>query len=94
VWGVQQKFFHAFFVLEKIPGTDIPVPVFPGGYFIGGLLLINLIAAHVYRFRLEWKKAGIQLTHAGLILLLVGELITGIMQQESMMRLEEGETKN
>ncbi len=36
IWGVQQKFFHAFFVLEKIPGTAIPVPVFPGD--TGGLL--------------------------------------------------------
>jgi len=92
IWGVQQKFFHAFFVLEKIPGTSIPVPVFPGGYFIGGLLLVNLVAAHVYRFRLEWRKAGIQLTHAGLILLLVGELISGIKQVESQMRIEEGGT--
>jgi len=92
IWGVQQKFFHAFFVLEKIPGTEIPAPVFPGGYIIGGLLLINLIAAHVYRFKLEWRKAGIQLTHSGLILLLVGELISGIMQVESQMRLEEGGT--
>jgi len=92
IWGVQQKFFHSFFVLERLPGTEIPVPVFPGGYVIGGLLLINLIAAHVYRFKLEWRKAGIQLTHAGLILLLVGELISGIMQVESSMRLEEGGT--
>ena len=94
IWGVQQKFFHAFFVLEKIPGTAIPVPVFPGGYFIGGLLLINLIAAHVYRFKLEWRKAGIQLTHSGLILLLIGELFTSILQVESSMRLDTGETKN
>jgi len=92
IWGVQQKFFHAFFVLEKIPGTEIPIPVFPGGYLIGGLLLINLVAAHVYRFRFEWRKTGIQLTHAGLILLLVGELISGIMQVESQMRIEEGTT--
>lgn len=92
VWGVQQKFFHAFFVLEKIPGTDIPVPVFPGGYFIGGLLLINLVAAHVYRFRFEWRKLGIQLTHAGLILLLLGELFSGLLQVESQMRIEEGAT--
>ncbi|MEJ1973144.1 MAG: cytochrome c biogenesis protein ResB [Lacunisphaera sp.] len=92
IWGVQQKFFHAFFVLEKIPGTEIPVPVFPGGYFIGGLLLVNLVAAHVYRFRFEWRKLGIQLTHAGLILLLVGELVSGLLQIESQMRLEEGGT--
>jgi len=94
VWGVQEKFFHAFFVLEKIPGTGFPVPVFPGGYFIGGLLLVNLIAAHLYRFKLEWRKTGIQLTHLGLILLLVGELLTGIFQRESQLRLDQGETKN
>src|SRR3954464_7891344 len=94
VWGVQEKFFHAFFVFGKIPGTNVPVPVFPGGYFLGGLLLINLIAAHVYRFKLEWKKAGIQMTHLGVILLLIGELLSGLLQKESQMRLEEGETKN
>ncbi len=94
IWGVQEKFFHAFFVLEKLPGTSIPVPVFPGGYFLGGLLLINLVAAHIYRFRLEWKKAGIQLTHLGLILLLLGELFTSLLQVESNMRLDEGETKH
>ena len=92
IWGVQEKFFHTLFVLETIPGTAIPVPVFPGGYLLGGLLLINLVAAHIYRFKLEWKKAGIQLTHLGLILLLVGELITSLMQVESNMRLEEGGT--
>lgn len=92
IWGVQEKFFHAFFVLETIPGTSIPVPVFPGGYFVGGLLLINLVAAHIYRFKFEWKKAGIQLSHLGLILLLVGELISSLMQVESNMRIEEGAT--
>jgi len=94
IWGVQEKFFHSFFVLEKIPGTGIPVPVFPGGYFIGGLLLINLVAAHVYRFKLEGRKVGILLTHTGLILLLVGELLSGLLQQESQLRLDVGEVKN
>ncbi len=92
IWGVQEKFFHTFFVLENIPGTAIPVPVFPGGYFLGGLLILNLVAAHLYRFKLEWKKAGIQLTHLGLILLLLGELITSLQQVESNMRLPEGGT--
>ena len=94
IWGVQEKFFHAFFVLGKIPGTDLPVPVFPGGYFLGSLLLINLIAAHIYRFRLEWKKTGIQVTHLGLILLLLGELLTSLLQVESSMRIEEGATQH
>jgi hypothetical protein len=94
IWGVQEQFFRTFFVLGKIPGTEVPVPVFPGGYFIGGLLLVNLVAAHVYRFKLEWRKMGIQLTHAGLILLLLGELISGLMQVESQMRIEEGHTSH
>jgi hypothetical protein len=94
VWGVQQKFFHSFFVLELIPGTSIPAPVFPGGYFIGGLLFINLIAAHVYRFKYSWRKTGIWLTHLGLMILLVGELLSGLWQQDFQMSFKEGETKN
>lgn len=92
IWAVQEKYFRAFFVLWRV--GDIPIPVFPGGYLIGGLLLINLISAHIYRFKMSWKKAGIFLTHVGLILLLVGELMTGILQEEYQMRLAEGETKN
>ncbi len=94
VWGVQEHFFRTFFVLGKIPGTQIPMPVFPGGYFIGGLLLINLVAAHLKRFQLTWRKAGVQLTHSGLILLLIGELLSGLWQEEYQMRLEEGQTRN
>jgi len=94
IWGVQEQFFKTFFVLKKIPGTEIPVPVFPGGYFIGGLLLINLILSHVYRFRFTWAKSGIQLTHGGLILLLLGELFTGLWQQDYQLRLDEGVEKN
>ena len=94
IWGVQQKYFRSFFVLWHFPGTQVPIPVFPGGYFIGGLLFINLIAAHVYRFRLSWKKAGIFLTHVGLLLLLVGELLSGLWQEDYQMRLDEGQTRN
>jgi len=94
VWGVQEKFFRSLIVLSTVPGTQIPLPVFPGGYFIGGLLMINLIASHVHRFKFTWKKSGIQLTHFGLIILLVGELITGLLQEDYSMRLGEGETKN
>ena len=94
IWGVQQEFFRTFFVLGKIPGTEIPIPLFPGGYTLGGFLLVNLIAAHAYRFKLSLKKSGILLTHFGLILLLLGELATSLWQKEFMMRLDEGQTSN
>jgi hypothetical protein len=75
VWGVQQKFFHSFFVLD-------------------GLLFVNLIAAHVYRFRYSRRQIGIWLTHVGLMLLLLGELLSGLWQQDFQMSFKEGETKN
>lgn len=92
IWAVQEKYFRSFFVLWR--AGDIPVPVFPGGYLLGGLLLINLITAHIYRFRFAWRKSGIFLTHLGLIVLLVGELLTGLWQEEYQMRLTEGQTSN
>ena len=93
VWAVQQKYFRSLFVMARLPGTDLAVPVFPGAYLIGGLLLLNLAAAHAYRFRLTWAKSGLWLTHFGLILLLLGELFTGLWQQESLLRLDQGATK-
>jgi hypothetical protein len=94
IWAVQAKYFHSLFVLWKIPGTEIPVPVYPGGYLVGGFLLVNLVSAHVYRFKLTWRKSGIFLVHAGLILLLVGEFLSGLLQEEYQMALNEGQTKN
>ncbi len=92
VWGVQAKWFRSFFVWQDINGWK--VPIFPGGFLIGGFLLVNLVVSHVYRFKLSWRKTGITITHAGLILLLIGELVTSLYQQEFQMRLDEGETKN
>jgi hypothetical protein len=92
IWAVQEKWFKSFIVLHDVKG--FPLPIFPGGYFIGGLLLINLITAHAKRFVVSWKKAGIQLVHSGLILLLLGELFTGLYQEEYQMRLDEGQTRN
>ncbi len=91
IWAIQEKFFRSFIALWKIGGLTIPLP---GGYTIGGLLLINLLAAHIYRFKFTWKKTGIQLTHTGLILLLVGELLSGLWQEDFSMRLVQGEPKN
>ncbi|MBI5766391.1 MAG: cytochrome c biogenesis protein ResB [Verrucomicrobia bacterium] len=92
IWATQEKYFRSFIVYTRV--GDFAVPVFPGGYLIGGLLLINLVAAHVYRFTFTWRKSGIQLAHAGLILLLIGELLSGLWQKDFAMRLTESESKN
>ena len=92
IWGIQEKWFRSFVVLHDT-GTS-HIPIFPGGYLIGGLLLINLIAAHLYRLKLVWRKAGIQLIHSGVIVLLVGELITGILQEDFQMTIVEGASRN
>ena len=53
---------------EEILG-DRGIPVFPGGYLVGTLLLVNLLVSHYSRFELSVKKAGIFLTHIGICLL-------------------------
>jgi hypothetical protein len=70
------------------------IPAFPGGYLIGGVLLLNLVTAHFMRFKFTWRKTGIWMVHAGLILLLVGQLATDMLSVESALHLREGETKN
>jgi len=93
VWGVQEKYFRSFFIFSKIGGTGLSIPIFPGGYLLGALLLPNLLVAHFMRFRLSWKKSGIWLTHLGLILLLIGQGLSGILQQDNQMRIDVGQTR-
>lgn len=90
--AVQEKYFRTFFVFVHPFGSETLVPIFPGGYLLGGLLLANLVAVHLCRFRFAWKHAGIILTHAGLVVLLIGELLTGLWQRESQMDIREGGT--
>jgi ResB-like family len=95
VYEAENRYFKSFFLFFTLPGSDLRIPCFPGGYIVGSLLLINLVAAHVARFKLSWKKAGILLLHSGLILLLVGQLFADIfVELESQMRLDQGQTKN
>src|SRR5438552_10662266 len=90
----QQRYFQSFFVWWPPEGRGLKFPIFPGGHLIGAVLLINLIAAHAKRFRWAWRKLGIHLTHAGLIIMLAGGLFTDLFAVESHMRLANGETKN
>jgi hypothetical protein len=94
VYEAENRYFKSFFLYFTPPGTALKIPWFPSGYLVGGLLLLNLVAAHLARFRFSWKKAGILVLHSGVILLLLGQLFASLFQVESQIRLDQGETKN
>jgi ResB-like family len=94
LYQAQARYFKTWVVVgANMFGHHIPI-VLPGGYLLGSLLLVNLIAAHISRFQFTWKKLGIHVAHGGIILLLVGQLTTDLLSRETMMRFSEGESKN
>lgn len=88
-----EQYFRSFVVWWSPPGASWRIPIMPGGFTIGGVMLVNLIISHLYRFRLTFRKAGIWITHFGLIVLLLGELFTALFAEESYMSIQEGQTK-
>ncbi len=87
------KFGVVFFDLDRNDywGGHFP---FPGGKLLGGLMLLNLLAAHLTRFRLTWKRSGILFLHSGLILLFVGEFVTREFAVEQRMTIDQGQSVN
>ncbi len=97
-WAVQKRFFHSWFcwvepqvfLRRQVPG-GFP---FVGGYFLITALLVNLLAAHIVRFKMTWKRTGIILIHLGLIMLLAGEALTSTLATEGQITLAEGQAFN
>src|SRR5262249_43938654 len=95
IWTVVNTYF-------RTPYVWIPVQIFfprtwhvpggfpfPGGWLLGGLLLANLLAAHLVRFKLTWKRSGVLILHAGLVVMMLGELVTGLFAVEGNMTILE-----
>lgn len=94
LYTAQERYFKQWWVFGiSFFGHRLPIPL-PGGYLLGLALLVNLLAAHIQRFQWTWKKTGIHLAHAGIILLLVGQLVTDLFSRETQLHFYEGETKN
>jgi ABC-type transport system involved in cytochrome c biogenesis permease subunit len=98
VWQVQKQLFHngiCWIPFKNIVFVNVPGSFpFIGGYTLIGLLLLNLLAAHTVRFKLTWKRSGVILIHAGLILLLLGELVTANFAKEGEIQLSDGQSTN
>ncbi|MEC9374166.1 MAG: cytochrome c biogenesis protein ResB, partial [Planctomycetota bacterium] len=96
VWQVVDTYFRSpvawvdlGILLPGDSASGIRVPM-PGGSLIAGLMIVNLLAAHFVRFRFSLRRFGVILLHAGLILLLAGEFVTGALAREGLMRIDEG----
>lgn len=101
IYFTQQKYFEHAFVIweyprqwiggESLQWLNIPMP---GGYLLGPLLIVNLVCAHFHYFRPSWKKLGIPFIHGGIVLLLLGQFWTQLMQREYFLWLPEGGSNN
>ena len=82
LWAAQKKYFQSILVFWNPPGTRLRIPVFPGGYLLGWVLVINLLVSHWLRFKMTKRNFGMNLTHLGVLLLLIGQFITEFVQVE------------
>jgi len=94
LYKAQNEFFRSFFIYWQPAGSSWRIPIFPGGYLVGGLLLINLLAAHTRYYRAEKRKVGIIMIHLGVVLLLAGQLLTDLLSTESSMHIRQGSSVN
>src|SRR5262249_2124733 len=76
IWTTVSKYFRSFYVwipfgifFPRTATGDFVVRggfPFPGGWLIGAVLLVNLLAAHAVRFKMTWQRSGILILHAGM----------------------------
>jgi len=106
IWTVVGEYFRNWFIVWIPLDVVLLRPIFryeghwsgaipyPGGWVLGGLLLVNLLAAHIVSFKATWKRSGILLIHAGIVVMMMGELITGLCQVEGHMHITQGGSSN
>jgi hypothetical protein len=100
VWTVVSDYFRSALVwipLKTVLFRTVNVPgaiPYPGGWLLGGLLLVNLLAAHIVSFKLTWRRIGIWLIHSGIVLMMIGEVVTGLCQVEGQMRITLDDSTN
>lgn len=83
LYEAQHQFFSSFILWAG------PLPL-PGGYTLTGILAFSLLLKFVFASDWNWKRAGIILTHLGVLVLLIGGLLTALSAREGFIVLPEG----
>ena len=66
LFAAQELYFRSLLVWIDLGGWR--VPILPGGHLLGGVLVVNLLAAHITRFRKTFAKLGIHIIHAATLM--------------------------
>ena len=82
LYKAQNEFFRSVFVYCTPNGSGLHIPIFPGGYLLGTVLRINLLCAHLRYYQPGKRKIGIVLIHFGVVLLLLGQMLTDFLSRE------------
>lgn len=85
--------YESFFVIPKLNGHTLPL-ILPGGYWVCALLFLNILAGGVIRIRKNWRNFGVILSHFGILLLLLGGMVTHHRSTRGMLTIWENETAN
>jgi hypothetical protein len=88
--GAVDAYMRSFIVWNQPLLLRLP---FPGGALVGLLLTLNLLAKTI-DIKLSWQKSGMWLVHAGLVVLFAGEFVAGMMQVDTNLSIEVGQTVN
>ena len=88
LFEVQKKYFESYFLVHQIG----PVPIFlPGAYLLLALLFVNLLFGAIIRAPKQWKHPGMLIAHGGILLMLLGGLVTFQASTRGYMQLYEGQ---
>jgi len=88
IYAAKARFFSSWVVLI---GGLVP---FPGVRLTALILILNQIAFLLFRQKWRLEKLGLILTHAGILILLIGGGIISYTSKETFLTLWEGETSH
>jgi hypothetical protein len=88
IYAAKARFFSSWIVLI---GGFFP---FPGVRLTVLTLILNQLSMLIFRQAWKWNKAGLILTHTGILILLIGGGIISYTARETFLMLWEGETSN
>lgn len=93
---VAQKFFglydslHVYFSAWFIQPMDMPIYL-PSGRFVMTVIMLNLCAKLLVGTQWKAKMIGINITHLGVMILMIGGSITAFTTTEGSLAVREGE---